>query len=71
MIDASQLKEITARKLKSLRKGKGWTQQQLSNKIKIDRDRYANYELARRIAPHRVIVAVCNAYGITVEEFEN
>ena len=42
----------------------------MCTKIKISRNRYASYELGRAIVPHQVIEALCEAYGITMDDFK-
>lgn len=71
MIDNSQSKEITARKLIHYRKLKHWTQSQIANKINITRARYVSYEDGRNHIPYRFICDLCLTYGITLDEFEN
>lgn len=71
MINAQQHKEETARKLEFLRNCKEWSQEQISKKIKIKRSTYAYYELGKNIVPHLVIKAICSAYGITLNDFDN
>lgn len=70
MTDANNHKETTARKIIQLRESREWSQMQIANKIKIPRNRYASYELRRAIIPHSVIEDLCEAYGITMDDFK-
>ena len=71
MIDASRSKEITARKLIYFRRAKRLSQSQAAKKIGISRSRYANFESSRSIIPYHIIRDICNAYQISLSEFEN
>lgn len=70
MIDTAQQKEITARKIKLLRKQRRWSQTQIANKLKITRSRYTSFESARIKAPYHIIRDLCNTYGITLDQYE-
>jgi transcriptional regulator with XRE-family HTH domain len=70
MTDPLQHREALARKLKFLRMKKDWSQKQISNKIKIERSRYVNYERGIRVMPYTILLDLCGAYGLTLDQFE-
>lgn len=71
MINADQHKEETARKIKILRKLHRFSQSQVSNRLRIPRERYASYESGKAITPYLTIVNICSSYKITMDEFHN
>lgn len=70
MNDAGQHIETVKRKIKFLRKQKDKSQTQIAKKLGIGRSRYASYEFGSAVVPYRIIEALCETYGITLDEFQ-
>ena len=53
--------------IRSLRKKNGYTQEEVSNKLNIQRQTYCNYENACRIPPLEIIIALARLYSVSVD----
>ena len=53
--------------IRSLRKKSGYTQEEVSNKLNIQRQTYCNYENACRTPPLEIIVALARLYQVSVD----
>lgn len=56
-------------KLKTLRKGRGLTQQQLSEKIGLSRATISNYEVSRRTPHLSELKRIADFYGVSLDYF--
>ena len=56
-------------KLKTLRKGRGLTQQQLSEKIGLSRATISNYEVSRRTPHLSELKRIADFYGVSLNYF--
>jgi transcriptional regulator with XRE-family HTH domain len=54
------------RELKALRRSRGWSQEQLAERVAMQRSYLADLELGKRNPSVRTLVKVANAFGITV-----
>lgn len=62
-------KETIGNKIKILRKTRGLTQEQLSDKLNIGRATISNYEIGRR-SPHiKELELIAEALGVTLDYF--
>lgn len=59
-------KKIVAERLKTLRKSKGWTQQELSERSGVPKDSIKSYETARRIPDSFNCDLLCKTFGVTI-----
>jgi len=55
--------------LKDLRTAKGWTQVDVSKKLKINRSTYANWENGIRSIDIDTTMKICNLYQININDF--
>ena len=53
--------------IRMLRKKSGYTQEEVSNKLNIQRQTYCNYENACRTPPLEIIVALAALYQVSVD----
>lgn len=63
------VKEEIGKKIKILRKTRGWTQQQLADRLNIKRATISNYEIGRR-SPHiKELEEIAEVLGVNLEYF--
>lgn len=67
MIDIKTAKQI-GKVLRKLRLMKDITQQEIADKIMVNRASYTSYELGRRIPEDEVKYRIARYYGLTVDE---
>lgn len=61
--------ETIAKKIKTLRKARGMTQEQLADRLGVKRSTISNYEIGRR-SPHiKELEAISEALGVSLEYF--
>lgn len=53
--------------IRTLRKKTGYTQEEVSNKLNIQRQTYCNYENACRTPPLEIIIALARLYNVSVD----
>ncbi len=53
--------------IRQLRKKAGYTQEDVSNKLNIQRQTYCNYENACRTPPLEIIIALADLYQVSVD----
>lgn len=53
--------------IRTLRKKNGYTQEEVSNKLNIQRQTYCNYENACRTPPLEIIIALARLYNVSVD----
>ncbi len=58
---------ILSSTIRTLRKKSGFTQEEVSNKLNIQRQTYCNYENACRIPPLEIIIALSKLYQVSVD----
>jgi len=63
------VKKEIATKLKTLRKGRGLTQQELADKLKINRSTISNYEVGRRVPHLPELKMLADFYGVGLDYF--
>ncbi|SMO54303.1 helix-turn-helix domain-containing protein [Melghirimyces algeriensis] len=56
-----------SKRLIELRKQRGWTQQDLANKLKISRSTVANYEADRKIPREETLIAIANLFNVSID----
>ena len=54
-------------KLRKLRKEAGYTQEDVSRKLNIQRQTYCNYENGTRMPPLEIIIALADLYQLSVD----
>lgn len=54
-------------KIRKLRKDAGYTQEDVSRKLNIQRQTYCNYENGTRMPPLEIIIALADLYGLSVD----
>lgn len=54
-------------KLRTLRKSRHYTQEQLSRKLFIERAAYSNYENGKRLPSYSCIAAIADFYGVKTD----
>ena len=57
------MKTIISNNLKNLRETNGYTQEQVSNFLNINRSTYSNYESGEREAPIQILEKIADLYG--------
>ncbi len=60
---------MISEKLKALRIGRGYTQQQLADKLNINRTTISNYESGNRTPRLNELIAIAEAFGVSVDFF--
>lgn len=58
---------IFSSKIRRLRKESGYTQEEVSRMLNIQRQTYSNYENALRVPPIEIIVALSELYHVTLD----
>ncbi len=58
---------VISSSIRILRKRAGYTQEEVSNKLSIQRQTYCNYENATRTPPLDIIVALADLYQVSVD----
>ena len=53
--------------IRTLRKSAGYTQEEVSSKLNIQRQTYCNYENACRTPPLEIIIALADLYQVSVD----
>lgn len=53
--------------IRSLRKNAGYTQEEVSSKLNIQRQTYCNYENACRTPPLEIIIALAELYQVSID----
>ena len=56
-------------KIKILRKGRKMTQQELADKLDINRSSISNYEINRRVPPLKELQKICDCFGVGMDYF--
>lgn len=56
---AARVKKAFSKRLRAIRIANGYTQEQFSRSLGINRDRYAKYELGISEAPYYVLLRMC------------
>ena len=56
-------------KIKILRKGRKLTQQELADKLQVNRSSISNYEINRRIPPVKELQKICDFFGVGMDYF--
>lgn len=56
-------------KIKILRKGRKLTQQELADKLNINRSSISNYEINRRVPPVKELQKICDFFGVGMDYF--
>ena len=56
-------------KIKILRKGRKLTQQELADKLQINRSSISNYEINRRVPPVKELQKICDFFGVGMDYF--
>lgn len=59
--------ESLTRNLRALRKAHGYTQEDMSKMLNIERQSYSNYETGRRIPNIEVLSTIADFLGVTVD----
>lgn len=54
-------------KIRKLRKEAGYTQEDVSRKLNIQRQTYCNYENGTRMPPLEIIIALADLYKLSVD----
>lgn len=63
------MSEYIGKKLKQLRKTRGLTQDQVSERVDISRSTISNYEIGRRTPNLRDLSALANVFGVGLDYF--
>ena len=63
------MSEHIGKKLKQLRKSKGLTQEQVSEKVDITRSTISNYEIGRRTPHLKDLSALAGVFGVGLDYF--
>ena len=61
------MKEILSKRLKALRKEKGYTQLQVAVYCDITEKAYQNYELMTREPKLEILMRIADLYGVTLD----
>lgn len=56
-------------KIKILRKGRKLTQQELADRLQINRSSISNYEVNRRMPPVKELQKICDFFGVGMDYF--
>lgn len=56
-------------KIKILRKGRKLTQQELADRLQINRSSISNYEVNRRTPPVKELQKICDYFGVGMDYF--
>lgn len=56
-------------KIKILRKGRKLTQQELADRLQINRSSISNYEINRRVPPLKELNKLCEFFGVGMDYF--
>lgn len=56
-------------KIKILRKGRKLTQQELADRLNINRSSISNYEINRRVPPLKELKKLCDYFGVGMDYF--
>ena len=56
-------------KIKILRKGRKLTQQELADRLHINRSSISNYEVNRRMPPVKELQKICDFFGVGMDYF--
>lgn len=56
-------------KIKILRKGRKLTQQELADRLQINRSSISNYEINRRVPPLKELKKICDYFGVGLDYF--
>ena len=56
-------------KIKILRKGRKLTQQELADKLNVNRSSISNYEINRRVPPVKELQKICDFFGVGMDYF--
>lgn len=56
-------------KIKILRKGRKLTQQELADRLQINRSSISNYEINRRVPPLKELKKICDYFGVGMDYF--
>lgn len=65
---ASDICVRVGRKIRKLRRAKGWTQQLLADHAELERAHVSRLELGRREAGLRALEKIADALGVEIEE---
>jgi transcriptional regulator with XRE-family HTH domain len=65
-VSETQILRLLAQRIKSLRRAKGWTQEEFAERAAMQRSYLADLELGRRNPSVRTLVKVANAFGVPV-----
>lgn len=65
---ASDIRVRVGRKIRKLRRAKGWTQQLLADHAELERAHVSRLELGRREAGLRALEKIADALGVEIEE---
>lgn len=60
------MKKIVGKNLKLFREASNYTQQEIADKLGIDRGAYANYEAGNREMPFNLMTLIGETYGINL-----
>lgn len=63
------MSEVIGKKLKQLRKSKGWTQEDVAAKVDITRSTISNYEIGRRTPHLKDLSALAGVFGVGLDYF--
>lgn len=63
------MSEYIGKKLKQLRKTRGLTQDQVSERVEISRSTISNYEIGRRTPSLRDLSALADVFGVGLDYF--
>jgi transcriptional regulator with XRE-family HTH domain len=66
-VSETQIPRLLAERIKSLRRAKDWSQEQLAERASIQRSYLADLERGHRNPSVRTLVKVANALGVAVQ----
>ncbi len=64
---AARVKKAFAKRLRAIRVANGYTQEDFSRSLGINRDRYAKYELGISEAPYYVLLRMCKLTNTSLD----
>ena len=64
---AARVKKAFSKRLRDIRIANGYTQEEFSKSLGINRDRYAKYELGISEAPYYVLLRMCKLTGTSLD----